>query len=309
MEFSEPFELKNLTNSHFLNSSLNTYSSSKTSSSNPRHYKNLFQSNQIISESLGSYSKASSCLQIEKDLSYLTEKSHNPRSSLTISLFQPVEPVKLGENSLLIKIYFFNSVHSLDLVLPCEIKVVDMISKALRKYVEHFKSSIPFGLDTSAYKVWLPHEDSHTPDTDFVINKDLQVFKLGCSILCLCENPDFVERSRKTIEKFRVLQKKDKIVLQVSFEGNWGSFLVNKSTELKELLPFFRKKFGISGWVAEELYEFLTFIEETGEYCLVHVGILAKDIRNNQIWMRKKRFLDHPICSNNLIKYTKPLTH
>ena len=181
-----------------------------------------------------------------------------------------------------------------------------MLSKALLAYIDQFKSSLPHGLDTTAYKVWLPYEDSCKPDTDFVINKDLQVFKLGCSSLCICENPDFVSsRPRKTYSRLGNIEKMNKIVVKVFFESNWASFLVDKETCLRKILPSIQKKFGILGWLAEELYEFTTFIEETGEYCGVHVDVGVNDLRNHEVWLARKEYLDNPISSNNLLKFNK----
>ena len=304
MEFSEDFELKKLTKSSKL--SINIDSPAKPHSSNQR--KSKFQSYPFTSHSqdFSNNPDHNSGLLIQKDLSYLKPQSHNPRSSLTLSLIHPVESVKLSDTSLLIKVYFFHSAHYIDLVLPYEIKVVDMLSKALLAYVDRFKSSLPYGLDTTAYKVWLPCDDSYKPDTDFVINKDLPVFKLGCASLCICENPDFIDsRLKKGNNGLRNLENLDKIVIKVMFQGNWANFLVSKDACLRKMLPGIQKKFGIDGWIVEELYEFRTFIEETGEYCAVHVDLGVKDLRGHEVWLGRKEYLDISLSSNNFVKFNK----
>ena len=304
MEFSEDFELKTLTKSSKLSIKIET--PTKLLSSKQR--KSKFQSCPFTSQSqdFSQNPDHNSRLLIQKDLSYLKPQSHNPRSSLTLSLIHPVESVNLSETSLLIKIYFFHSSHYIDLVLPYEIKVVDMLSKALLAYIDRFKSSLPYGLDTTAYRVWLPCEDSYKPDTDFVINKDLQVFKLGCSSLCICENLDFNgDRLKKGNIGIRNLENLDKIVIKVVFEGNWANFLVGKDTCLRDMLGSIQKKFGIDGWIVDELYEFRSFIEETGEYCAVHVDLGVKDLRGHEVWMGRKEYLDYSLSSYNFVKFNK----
>ena len=231
---------------------------------------------------------------IEKDFSYLQPRKDKPRSSLTLSLLQPEEDQKKPLNSqIVIKIYFFHSPHYLNLVLPQEINVVDMLKKALVSYTKHFKSSLPYGLDTSAYQVWLPNEESNMPDPDFPISKDRKVNSLNTKTLCVCEKPSYTCPTRaKTSKMVQILSNKDKLILKVFYKGSWTHIQVSPFSKLQDLLPVIQKKFFIPGRVCESLYEFKVFIEETGEYCSVDMNLFVQDLRTSDISLNVKKYAD-----------------
>lgn len=231
---------------------------------------------------------------IEKDFSYLQPRKDKPRSSLTLSLLQPEEVQQKPLNSqIVMKIYFFHSPHYLNLVLPQEINVIDMLKKALISYTKHFKSSLPYGLDTNAYQVWLPNEDLNTPDPDFPISKDRKVNSLNTKILCICEKPSYTYTTpTKNSKIVQSLSNKDKIILKISFKGSWTHIQVSPFSKLLNLLPTIQKKFFIQGRVCEKLYEFKVFIEEIGEYCNVDMNLYVQDLRNTDISLYVKKYAD-----------------
>ena len=159
-------------------------------------------------------------LHFERDNSYLQAPFIVRRSSLTESLLnnidsRPLSPLK----QLVIEVYFFRTVNKLKLILPMDITVAGLLSKALITYRRSNISGLPYGLDSNGYQVWVSEDENHIPDTDYILNSDLKVSSLGVNVLCICEKKGYIDRSSYKVSKSIInRQSKDRLLIKFYFE-------------------------------------------------------------------------------------------
>ncbi|OMJ78719.1 hypothetical protein SteCoe_21396 [Stentor coeruleus] len=286
--FRSAKKLSPLQHPHIAKLSPDSLSKSPVLSNNP-----LFQGQVQKSCALPTFS-------IEKDNSYLTERLPNRRSSLTLSLSQPDElilstPIK----QLVLEVYFFRSPTKFKLIVPPEITVSGMLSKALQAYSKHIYSNLPLGNNANTYQVWLAEEDTHLPDFDYALDQNIQVSKLGVTNFCVCEKTgcaDIFSDKKLGIKsvKAKKLTLKDKnlTLIKFHFKGSWTHLAVQKNWKLVNVLPILQRKFFFSG--AEKDFEFRVFIKETGEECPVDMTLLIKDLGFSEIKLYRKKLADNP---------------
>lgn len=317
MEFSEVNELNRIAGSIMKSNRLNPFRSAKKLSPLQHHHitknspESLSKSPTLSNNPLLQGQVQKSCalptFSIEKDNSYLTERFPNRRSSLTLSLSQPDEfilstPIK----QLVLEVYFFRSPTKFKLIVPPEITVSGMLSKALQAYSKYIYSSLPLGNNANAYQVWLADEDTHFPDFDYLLDQNIQVSKLGVSCFCVCEKTGctdiFSDRklSIRSIKAKNLTLVKDKnlTLVKFHFKGSWTHLAVQKNWKLANVLPILQRKFFFSG--DEKDFEFRVFIQDTGEECPVDMTLLIKDLGFSEIKLYRKKLADNPQYKKSL---------
>lgn len=241
--------------------------------------------------------------EIVQDNSYLEEPRKKRNSILTISLKSSEETVNSSPiKQLNLKVYFFRSSNKINLSVPKEITVNDMITRALQAYTKTKYPPLPYGINTEAYEVWLPDEDGIFPDTDYSIDKSLFVAYLNATTLCILEKADF--RSSLYISKrgssvLRIRTKTGSIHLKFLYESNWAIIALNPESYLCDVLAQLWKKFFILGELSAKMFEFRVFIEEGGYECALDMSLKIKELPKQDIRLYRKVLADTP---KNLIR-------
>lgn len=236
-------------------------------------------------------------LKIEKDTSYLNEPNHHKRSSLTMSLLshEPIFEVSQVKQ-LILEIYFFCTPVKIQLIVPQEITVIDMMAKALSAYSKTESRILPHGLNTDGYEVWIPEDDGYMPDTDYAIDRSLYVAKLAVNVLCICEKPGFKSdfSNGKAEDLLRRHGRHDGKLVKFYFENTSALVAVNPNLQLREVLVLLWKKFFILGDLNADMFEFRVFIEEGGYECALDMGLMIKELPKMDIRLYRKVHADTP---------------
>jgi hypothetical protein len=311
MEFSEAFELKRIAKSRIITGEsspitklFNTRSSIPTSDSTPtsritnQSSPPDFYAPEPIIINPSNLAKISG-FHIEKDTSYLQEAKQAKRSSLTMSLID--SSVDTEKNSpikqLTLDIYFFRTPDKIRLKVPYEIKVGDMLAKALLAYSKSKFPMLPHGLNIEGYEVWLPEDNYNLPDTDYAINPGCFVHSLGVKVLCVCEKPGFRSSIYTSSKVSSILNNQTRGGLahvKFFFENSSVVIAVRPNTLLREILVTLWKKFFIFGELSVEMFEFRLLIEEGGYECALDMGLKIGELPSKSIRLYRKVLADTP---------------
>ncbi|OMJ77291.1 hypothetical protein SteCoe_23160 [Stentor coeruleus] len=312
MEFSETLELKRIAKyrnnqgecSPFtkLVKSWTKQNSSEKSQVTPFIFKPLIHSpsfsecsNALSPAGLEKFEKD---FEIVQDNSYLDELKKKKNSILTLSLKNSEETVNNSPiKQLTLKIYFFRSLNKINLSVPKEIMVNDMITRALQAYSKTKYPSLPYGINSEAYEVWLPDEDGIFPDTDYTIDKSSFVSHLNATTLCILEKANFqssLYTSKRDSSVLRIRTKTGLIHLKFLYKSNWAVIALNPESHLYDVLGQLWKKFFILGELSAKMFEFRVFIEEGGYECALDMSLKIKEIPKQDIRLYRKVLADTP---------------
>lgn len=240
-------------------------------------------------------------LEVTRDESYTTAKSHKKISCLTRSLQKENVYTDPNCDNREFTLFLFCTQNSISISVHKTYTVEQLITKALSAFTSsnfNTQFSLKYGLKPEAYEIWLVEDDGYLPETDFKVDRNMKISDLAVDSLALCEREDFSPSKESDTPLRKISQISKGIPLKICYESRWTIISVPPRTKLVNLFPLLQKKFVEVGYFNPSEYEFRMNLKIEdgfeGEECNLDSNLTVDSINTNRLKLSRKTFIDSP---------------